>query len=66
MAYTRKPRLRFYRGMWWCRNMYATGCGHTMEEAWQDMWFLAKSFIKTPEPKTWDEFYNRDRVPKQG
>lgn len=35
-----KARLRFWNGKWWCRRMGCTGCGDTMEEAWNDMWTL--------------------------
>lgn len=35
-----KARMRFWHGMWWCRRMGVTGCGTTMEAAWNDMWTL--------------------------
>lgn len=42
-----KPRMRFWNDKWWCRRMGVTGCGATMEEAWNDMWGLYRDFVAT-------------------
>ena len=31
-----KARMRWWNGKWWCRRMGCTGCGDTMEDAWND------------------------------
>lgn len=44
-----KARMRFWRGMWWCRRMGVTGCGVTMEAAWEDMWALYREMVRPKE-----------------
>lgn len=41
-----KARVRYWRGMWWCRRMGVTGCGTTMEAAWEDMWALYREAVR--------------------
>ena len=41
-----KARMRFWNGKWWCRRMGVTGCGATMEEAWDDMWNLYREAVR--------------------
>lgn len=43
-----KARMRFWRGMWWCRRMGVTGCGVTMQAAWDDMWLLYREAYSRP------------------
>ena len=43
-----KARMRHWNGKWWCRRMGVTGCGDTMEEAWDDMWALYREAV-TPK-----------------
>ena len=45
-----KARMRFWNGQWWCRRMGVTGCGSTMQAAWDDMWMLYREayIVKPP------------------
>lgn len=41
-----KARMRFCNGKWWCRRMGVTGCGESMEAAYEDMWQLYREAMR--------------------
>lgn len=55
-----KAKLTFRHGKWWCRRMGCTGCGNTIQEAWEDMWILYKEAIGKNRVKSFN--YNNARL----
>lgn len=41
-----KARIRFWNGKWWCRRLGITGCGDTIEAAWDDMWAVYRDTFR--------------------
>lgn len=55
-----KPRLRFFNGMWYCKDNWAIGIGETIQEAYGDLLYWnaeGRCPLDNELQSTWYIFY---------